>query len=136
MSNEGFTLKIFTPVGLVLESRVSSVTLPTQNGEIGALAGHAKYTGLLGSGVLRYQSDSDNTSKQLAISEGFCTFADNVMTILADFVAAPEEIKGESYAKDRDGLQKSVDTLSIFDPEWQIAKEKLARIQAIDSVRK
>lgn len=136
MSSEGFALKIFTPVGLVLEAKVSSVTLPSQIGEIGVLTAHAKYTGLLGSGVLRYQGVSDNSLKQLAISEGFCTFADNIMTILADFVAAPEDISGEAYAKDRASLQKSVDTLSSFDPEWQLAKDKLARIEAIDSIRR
>lgn len=81
---EGFKLKILTPVGVVLEEEnVTSVSVPSSEGEIGILPGHVKYSGLLGTGILKYNSNSSKPHK-VSVSEGFCNFSDNELVILAD----------------------------------------------------
>lgn len=132
MSAELFNLKVFTPAGLVFEDKASSVTMVSQNGEIGVLPQHIKYNGLLGTGVFQYVQASAAKAKRLVVSEGFATFNDDELVILADYVLLPEDINTETYAKDRAALQAKVDTLSAIDPEWQIARDALSRIEAID----
>ena len=79
-----YKLKILTPVGVVLEEeQVVSANLTSSDGEIGILPGHVKYTGLLGTGQLKYTTSSNKQGK-VSISEGFCKFSDDVLTVLAD----------------------------------------------------
>ena len=79
-----FKLKILTPVGVILEAEeVTSVNLPSSNGEIGILPGHTRYSGLLGSGVLKFSSKVDS-GREVALDCGFCAFSDNELIILAD----------------------------------------------------
>jgi F-type H+-transporting ATPase subunit epsilon len=134
MSADVFNLKVFTPAGLVLEDKTSAVTLVSKNGEIGVLPQHIKYNGLLGTGVFQFAPASGGQVKKLVVSEGFATFNDNELVILADYVMLAEDVDKASYAKSRVGLQSKVDTLSGFDPEWQMAREELSRIEAIDSL--
>jgi F-type H+-transporting ATPase subunit epsilon len=132
MSAELFNLKVFTPAGLVFEDKASSVTMISQNGEIGVLPQHIKYNGLLGTGVFQYIQASASKAKRLVVSEGFATFNDDELVILADYVLLPEDINTETYAKDRASLQAKVDTLSALDPEWQTSRDALSLIEAID----
>ena len=87
MANTGdsFHLKILTPAGLALMDVATEVYLPSSDGEIGVLPGHCIYTGLLGTGTLRFHSDNGD-SRRVQISGGFCNFANNTLTILADRV--------------------------------------------------
>lgn len=81
---DGFKLKILTPVGVVLEEDgVTAVNLPSSDGEIGILPGHIRYSGLLGKGVLKY-TKSSGTQNKVAVTEGFCNFSGDELTILAD----------------------------------------------------
>lgn len=80
-----FELKVFTPAGLLLETRVSSVYLRTVDGEIGILAGHVRYVGLLGAGQLRYAPTIANEKPQdVQIEGGFCKVEGKVCMVLAD----------------------------------------------------
>lgn len=83
---ENFSLKVLTPVGVVLtEEQVIEVSLPSSNGEIGILPGHVRYSGLLGSGTLKYRTEKED-KKALEISQGFCDFDGQTLLVLADKV--------------------------------------------------
>ena len=131
MANESFVLKIVTPRGLERQSDVTAVTLPSARGEIGVLPGHAKYNGLLGVGIMSLTETGGQTIK-MVLAGGFCTFADGVMTVLADAVDTAETVDRQSYAKEREALIEQTKSGGEIDPQWTLALEKLARIDAID----
>jgi|GEM_PF-1580785 len=82
-----FELKVFTPVGLALEASVTAVSLWTSDGQIGILPNHAKYMGLLGTGTLEFVNDTPSKEKtRVQVAGGFCSFANNTLSILADSV--------------------------------------------------
>ncbi|MCB0318235.1 MAG: ATP synthase F1 subunit epsilon [Bdellovibrionales bacterium] len=131
MSAEKFSIKLYTPEGLALEGQATSVKVPTEHGIIGILPKHVQYTGLLGTGILEFETP-DRQVKQTVISGGFCSFSNNSLVILADAVDLPEKLDKDNYANQRQELKSKLEKLSSFDPEWKLAKEKLDRIKAID----
>jgi F-type H+-transporting ATPase subunit epsilon len=133
MAEETFTLRVFTPAGLQVEARVSEATVPTSNGEIGVLAKHARYTGIVGTGILQY-SGADKAKNRIVVSGGFASFSSDVLTILADAVFVAETLDKTAYAKDRAELERLVQNSSTYSVEWQTAHEKLQRVEAIDTL--
>lgn len=88
---DSFKLRIYTPAGLLHEDVVTSVTLPSSNGEIGVLPRHCKYTGVLGSGNLNYTTPAGD-KKKITLSGGFCTFNTDTLEVLADSVTNSAEL--------------------------------------------
>lgn len=85
MAATSFSLKVFTPAGLVFESQVSSVYLKTLDGEIGILPDHTKYVGVLGAGQLKFTATaSKDRVSSMQIDGGFCSFSAGVCSVLAD----------------------------------------------------
>ena len=132
MAGETINLRVLTPAGLVLEDKASSVTIPSSMGEIGILPQHAKYSGLLGTGILSYTSDTSTTARRLVVSQGFCNFSSDTITVLTDFVALADKIDKTTYANERPTLEKLTAAGNTQEPEYLIAQEKLQRIEAID----
>ena len=132
--SDSFQLKVYTPTGLLVQDSVDSITLPTVDGEIGLLPHHVKYTGLLGVGSLQFTGLSSGQTQRLVISGGFCSFADGTFTILADSVDRLETVDRANYDKERAELSKFVQTGDSLNPDFQLAQEKLARIEAIDKL--
>ncbi len=129
-----FTLKIFTPAGLILEESVSSITLPSSKGEIGILSAHTSYAGLVGIGVLRYTSANGAQEKKLVVSGGFATFENDIFTVLADAVDLPDKLHAGISKEKPEDLRKIVETTSMFEPEWQIAADKLKRLESLQGL--
>ena len=130
MAEAKFTLKIFTPAGLLLEEETSAVTLPSAVGEIQVLPQHAKYIGALGVGILEYISGT--ASKRMVVSGGFATFSSDTLTILADAVDLPGKIDKKSLSAQREKFQATIDAGDTLIPQWQQAKNELARLDAIE----
>ena len=131
MANESFALKIVTPRGLERQVDAAAVTVPSARGEIGILPGHAKYNGLLGVGIMSI-TETNGAASTCVVSGGFCTFSDGVMTVLADTVDTVESVDRQSYGKERTALLEQTKSGGEIDPQWTLAQEKLARIDAID----
>jgi F0F1-type ATP synthase epsilon subunit len=110
---------------------VRSVTIPTEVGEIGVLAGHCEYVGLLGTGLAVYQTSTDATLKKCLVSGGISTFSGNVLTLLADTVDNPEELDTTPLSQDVELLKTELQSLSLFDPEWEVLSQRVARIEAL-----
>ncbi len=132
MSGDSITLRVLTPAGLVLEDKASSVTLPSALGEIQVLPQHARYNGLLGTGILEYQPAGNSAPKRMAISQGFCSFSGDTLSILADYVVQADQVDRGAYATQRTNLEKTVAAGITTEPEFAVAKEQLGRIEAID----
>lgn len=132
MASDKINLKVYTPAGLVLDTQASSVTLPTSDGDIGILPHHVRYIGLLGTGILEYFELGSNTSNRLVVSNGFCNFVNETLVVLADSADLPADIDKASYAKERESLQKVLQTSSLFEPDAILASQKLQRIDAIE----
>ena len=134
MSTQSFHIKIFTPLGLVVDEVASELKLPTAVGEIGVLPMHARYTGILGTGILEYR-DNSGAVKRYVISGGFASFSESGITILADSIDSKEsaldieKLKGEKPA-----LSKLLSDGNTASAEWMRAKERLARIESIESL--
>ena len=125
-----FTLKVFTPEGAVLEEEVSSVTLKGADGEIGILPGHARYAGLLGTGKL-IATLAGGQQRTIVASEGFCKFANNELTVLADTVDV-EAIKDTSKLQEQIEIAKQeLAQANLYQPSANSKRVRLERLEAL-----
>ena len=131
MADAVFQLKVFSGRGLEIEATVTAVSVPTESGEIGVLAEHCEYVGLLGTGLVSYSVSNGGTTKRCLVSGGICTFKANVLTLLADTVDNPEALDTTPLKQDISLLKTELEALSLFDPEWEALSQKVARIEAL-----
>ena len=132
MAEASFKLKVFTPAGALLEEQVTSVTLTTAVGEIQVLPQHTKYIGALGIGVLECTPVSAKNTTRMVLCGGFGTFSADTLTILADTVDLPGKTDKQKLASQRDKFQATLAAGDALDPQWQLAKDGLARLEALD----
>lgn len=133
MAESTFQLKIFSGRGLEIEATVTSVAVPTEVGEIGVLADHCDYVGLLSTGLVSYTgaAGAESAPKRCLVSGGICTFKGSVLTLLADTVDNPEALDTTPLKQDISLLKTQLESLSLFDPEWEALSQKVARIEAL-----
>jgi F-type H+-transporting ATPase subunit epsilon len=131
MADGTFQLKVFSGRGLEIEASATSVTIPTEDGEIGVLADHCEYVGLLGTGLVSYTASVDGATKRCLVSGGLCTFNGNVLTLLADTVDNPDALDTTPLNQDISLLRTQLETLSLFDPEREALAQKVARYEAL-----
>jgi len=130
MSDGTFTLRVFSGRGLEVEAEVRSVNVPSEGGELGFLADHRDYVGLLATGFTEYAA-ADGDTKKCITSGGVCSFSGNVLTLLADTVDLPESYDASLLNEDLDTLKLELQALSLFDPEWEVVSQRVARIEAV-----
>ncbi len=124
-------LKIVTPEKEILNEEVSEVIVPSVEGELGILPGHADLMAKLKAGELIIKN-GDKTS-HLAIGGGFIQMIDNSLTILTDLaehssdidekkveearkraeVALEQKLSGEEYAETLGILERSLAQLKV-----------------------
>lgn len=132
MSDGAFQLRVFSGRGLEIEAKVAEVAIPSEVGELGIRCDHRDYVGLLGTGIAQYTDISQTAPKRFLVSGGICTFNDNVLTLLADTVDFPETVnRTEVQADELALLEAQLGGLSIYDPEWELLSQRVARLQAI-----
>ena len=83
-------LSIITPEGVLYEDAVSSVTVPTKNGEITILPNHAPLFSLLSAGEMIIFKPGHQVP--LVVSSGILKIKDNTVEILAETAERAEEI--------------------------------------------
>jgi F0F1-type ATP synthase epsilon subunit len=131
MAEDTFQFRVFSGRGLEIEATARSVTIPTETGEIGVQANHCDYVGLLGTGLALYEASTDATAKKCLVSGGIITFANNTLTLLADTVDNPESLDTTPLSQDVEVLKTELAVLSLFDPQWEVLSQKVARIEAL-----
>lgn len=129
-------LQVYTPAGKVVEEQVTSITLPTEMGQIQILTDHISHTGLLAIGILEY-TNIDGQTKKLVISGGFSNFSKTdgeTLMILADSVDLVDNNQKETLLKTNLEDQELVKSGTMYDPKWQLAKNRIDRLAAIESL--
>lgn len=134
MADGTFTLRVFSGRGLEIEAAVRSVTVPADSGEVGFLADHCDYVGIIGTGFAVYETTTGSGSGKCLVSGGITTFANNVLTLLADTVDNPEALDTAPLKEDAALLKLELAKLSLFDPEWEILSNKVARLEALKTL--
>lgn len=136
MNKDSFLLRVITPAGLQIEERVSQVILPAKDGEMGVLPAHVCYTGLLGAGILQYVPLFSDAVKKLVVTGGFCTFAEDTLSIVADSMDAAEDIDLEHCRQRKEELLSKMVGLSAHEPAWDVVTLEIARIEAVEALAK
>jgi len=116
----GLSVRLFAPDGLIWNTAVQEVVLPTTTGQIGLLEGHAPLITALEIGVLRIKVDQ--TWKPILTLGGLATVKNDQVTIL---VSGIEEVNKKSYDEVQNILKQATEKLSLA----QTVKEKIEASQ-------
>lgn len=116
----GLNIRVIAPDGLIWNTPIEEVVLPSTTGQIGILEGHAPLITALEIGVLRIKVDQ--TWKPILALGGFATIKNDEVTVL---VSGIEEVVKENYDKAQDILRQATENLSIV----QTTKEKIEASQ-------
>jgi F-type H+-transporting ATPase subunit epsilon len=73
---------VISPERTVFEGEAEQVVVPTWNGEVGILRGHAPLLALLGEGEVRIRQGASD--QRFKIRGGFLQVADDVVTVLSE----------------------------------------------------
>lgn len=84
------SLKVVTPVRLVLEEQVEDLTAPGPLGQLGILPDHAALMTTLEIGQLSYRKSGG--AAVVTVTGGYAEVLDNVVTVLANAAEFPHEI--------------------------------------------
>lgn len=121
-------LEIVTPEKRVLDAEVETVTVPTANGEIGILQGHAPLISILSSGILSYVAGGK--TEKLIVSGGFVEVGANTVSVLADVAETGEEVNVEAARAEQSEVEKILAGWGGTEEEFETELEKLGRAQA------
>lgn len=132
-----FQLRVVTPNRQLLDEEVREVTAPASLGEIGVLPDHATLLTSLEIGVMTYRTDRGQA--RVAVRGGFAEVADNVMTVLADDAAFPEDVNAGAVEQDLRTAEAQVKDLAPADDTFAAAEGAVkwakARIEAARAQR-
>lgn len=87
---DSISLKVVTPVRLVLEEQVDELTAPGPLGQLGILPDHAALMTTLEVGQLGYRKSG--AAAVVTVTGGYAEVLDNVVTVLANAAEFPHEI--------------------------------------------
>lgn len=118
----GLNIRVIAPDGLIWNTPIQEVVLPSTTGQIGILEGHAPLITALEIGVLRIKVDQ--TWKPILALGGFATVKNDEVTVL---VSGIEEVMKENYDKAQDILRQATESLSVA----QTTKEKIEASQSL-----
>ena len=100
---DGMKLKVVTPTGGFYDGEVSMVELTTTEGEIGIYPNHIPLTAVVAPGVLKIHEDGGE--KEAALMSGFITILPEQVTVMAEVVEWPDEIRLASHEADLDAAR-------------------------------
>ncbi len=122
-------LDILTPQASTLSETVDGVTLPSANGEIGILPGHAALISALGAGVLAYTRGGE--TQRLVISGGFVEVKQDRVSVLAEVAEKAADVDVDKARAELLEAQSELASWSGGDEEtFTAAQTKLERAQA------
>jgi F-type H+-transporting ATPase subunit epsilon len=116
----GLSIRLIAPDGLIWNTPIQEVVLPTTTGQIGLLEGHAPLITALEIGVLRIKVDQ--SWKPILSLGGFASIKNDEVTVL---VSGIEEVVKENYEEAQSLLQQATENLSLA----QSLKEKIEASQ-------
>ena len=113
------SLRVVTPVRLVLEEQVDELTAPGPLGQLGILPDHAALMTTLDIGQLSYKQSG--ATSVVTLAGGYAEVLDNVVTVLANAAEFPHEIDRERAENARARAERSLGESDHFDEEDLVA---------------
>jgi len=133
----GLLLEIVTPERRVLSERVDEVVLPSVNGSMGVLPGHAPLLARLEAGEVSYRVG--DVRRFLAVSGGHAEVLRDAVNVLARTAERAEEIDVDRAQRAKTGAQAVLDSAKE-ESEFQRAeirfKRALARLDVSGRARR
>lgn len=107
---KGFRCKVITPEAAVLDDEVVYASVPLWDGLAGFQPGRAPLVAKLGIGELRldYDDNGKTASRYFFVSDGFCRFEDDELTLLAYATAAERLSEQDSLAELKEAEARTV----------------------------
>lgn len=99
-------LEVATPERMLVQGEVAEVQIPTVNGFIGILPGHAPLLAELATGYMHFTEGAHKW--YLAIHGGFVEVKDDRVRVLADLAERAEEIDIERARRARERAQEAL----------------------------
>ena len=121
-----FNLRVVTPDGVFFDGLCKMIVVRTASGDVGIMAGHAKYLAPLSVGACKVTSP-DGSSRTAACCGGMISVVDNLVTIVASTFEWADEIDVDRAQKAADKAKLRMDKLKKNDKEWKLAEFKLKR---------
>ncbi len=109
------SLRVVTPVRLVLEEQVDELTAPGPLGQLGILPDHAALMTTLDIGQLGYKQSGANSV--LTLTGGYAEVLDNVVTVLANAAEFPHEIDADRAENARARAERALEESDHADEE-------------------
>ncbi|MCB0325380.1 MAG: ATP synthase F1 subunit epsilon [Bdellovibrionales bacterium] len=114
MSKE-FSLEILTPGRELLRAQVSEIVLPAFDGEVGILADHEDFIGLLGTGPVKIVRGGDDY--WFMVSSGVYEVKRGKVTLYAELAETADEVDAQQAAAKVAELEQLFNDPARFDPE-------------------
>ena len=118
---DSISLRVVTPVRLVLEEQVDELTAPGPLGQLGILPDHAALMTTLDIGQLSYRKSGANSV--ITLTGGYAEVLDNVVTVLADAAEFPNEIDTARAENARARAQRTLEDRDNADEQALVAAE-------------
>lgn len=99
-------LEIVTPEKVVLSREVDSLVVPTMEGYLGILPGHAPLVSQLDIGIARYKLDGEE--EKMALCCGFMEVVNNKATLLCDVAELSTEIDVDRALRAKERAEKRI----------------------------
>jgi len=121
-----FTFEFVSPERLLFSGEVESVVVPSSEGEMTVMAGHAPVMAVLKPGVVAV-SEGKGAVRRLFVRGGFADVGPDGLTILAEVALPMEELDAETLAQHvRDAEEDVADAKT--DQARQAAAERLSQL--------
>ncbi len=115
------SLRVVTPVRLVVEEQVDELTAPGPLGQLGILPDHAALMTTLDIGQLGYKKSGANSV--ITLTGGYAEVLDNVVTVLANAAEFPAEIDTARAENARARAERTLEDRDNADDEALVAAE-------------
>ncbi len=110
------TCRFVRPDRLLFEGTVNSVVLATLDGELGVLPGHAPEICALGSGVVRLNSNLDDSpTRRILVSGGYAEISKDLVLVLANHARDIDDIDVDEVKKTKELAEDNFNKLPEHD---------------------
>lgn len=130
-----FKFKLITPDGTIFDEDIEVVLLPTEDGEIGVMAGHLPIVTVLVPGPLEICKEKNGPKKLLATGGGFAKILSGEVKVFAqtaEFADAIDEKRAvEARKRAVEAMGEKVDDMKFADAK-ALLERNVARLKTID----
>ena len=123
-----FTLEVLTPSKSLTATTVSEVVMPGYDGEVGVLADHEDFVGMLGTGPLKYVKGGNDY--WLMISQGVYEVREGQLTVLAKQAEPPTKDDPEVIRTQLRTLEEKLFSTNSESEEAKVLKLDIERTKA------